>query len=198
MRLDDRTRHPKNRRAAGFLIIKGLFERAELAGNQKRAQLGLEIMHQDLFYRTADKLAHSFGQLEDNIAGKAVADRHVTASKRQVARLHIADKMNARQIFQQRQRRYLQLGALGLLRADVDEPNPGALGSDDLLIVGRTHHRKLGQHLGAAVMIRARVAEQVKPPPLRRNHRPDRRTLDPLDPLDKEGRPHQQRAGRAC
>ena len=90
----------------------------------------------------------------------------------------------------------LQLAALGVLRADIQQTNPGIGNVHELFGIKTAHEGKLQEILRRTLHIRAAVDEHDAVL-ARREHRGQRGTANPVDPLDGQRRAGEQRAGAA-
>ena len=113
--------------------------------------------------------------------------------------LDVADEVDAplfRGLLQKREGLVLELAALGILGADVQKADAGALAAHHLFGVEATHIGKLQEVFGGTFHIRAAVDKHdaVLTSGQNRSHR---RAADALNALDDQRRAGQQRAGGA-
>lgn len=95
---------------------------------------------------------------------------------------------------QQGQGRLLQVRALAVLRADVQQAHPGALQPQDPSGIEAAQVRELQQILRRALGVGPAV-DEYGPAAGGGNHRSHRRPADAPDALGNQGGPGQQRAG---
>ena len=73
-----------------------VLEASHAALEQQVGDLAAEVCQEHLLEHPQQHLGHALGQLEDDIAGKAVADHHVHLTVGHITRLDIAHKADAR------------------------------------------------------------------------------------------------------
>ena len=128
---------------------------------QQICQLAAKVCEEHLFQHSQQHLSHALGQLEDDIAGKAVADHHVHLAVGHIPGLDIAHKTDARGGLEQLVCVPQHGGALALLGTVVGQCYAGVFAVLHLVHIATAHDRKSGQHLRAALHVGTAVQQQI-------------------------------------
>ena len=198
--LDDRLGNAHQRGAAHLARVHQLFELLQPAGDHQGGELGQQALSEHGLELPGQKSAGPFHGLEENIAGVAVGDDHVRRAVDRLAGLHVAHEVDAprlARLLEQGVGLPLQVHALGLLHADVQQAHLGLGPPQYPLGVVRAHKRELQEILRRALGGGAAVDEYRAPRP-GRHHRGQGRPADPADPLNQQGGCRQDGPGAAC
>ena len=161
---------------------------------QQIGQLAAQILEEHSLQHSQQHLGDALGQLENDVAGEPVADDHVHVAVRHITGLDVAHEADARNGLEQLMGFFEHRGTLALLCAVVGQRHAGGGAALHLVHIAAAHDSESGQHLGAALDIRAAVQQQEIL--LCAGHRGgQRRALDPLDGAHDQTGAHMQRAG---
>ena len=155
MRLDHNFFHAQKDGASLLVVVHLVFDGAERVFQQQTADFPLQRGHDFLFHDRHQTGDSPFQALQRDVPRKTVGHDDVSFSREDIARLHIADKVDSR-IFQQRKDLAVESVPLRILRPVGQERD---LGRNDALRfgIGRPHERKLQQIDRLAVGVRARI-----------------------------------------
>ena len=196
MGLDDRLPCAQEGCAAVFLAVHLVLQVCHAALEQQVSQLAAEVCEEHLLQHAQQHFCHALGQLEDHIAGEAVAHHHVHFAIGHIAGFNIAYKADAGGGLEQLVCFLEHGGALALLRTVVGERHAGAAAAFHLIHIAAAHHGKSCQHLGAALHISTAVQQQIGLL-FSGHHGSQSRTLDALEGAHDQACAHMQRAGAA-
>ena len=196
MSLDDRLLCAQEGCAAVLLAVHLVLEVGHAVLQQQIGQLAAQILEEHSLQHPQQHLGDALGQLEDDVAGEAVADDHVHVAVRYVTGLDVAHKADARDGLEQLMGFFEHRGTLALLCAVVGQRHAGGGTALHLVHIAAAHDSESGQHLGAALDIRAAVQQQIRLI-LGRHHGGQRRALDAPQGADDEACAHMERAGAA-
>ena len=199
MGLDDGLGDAEQRRAADLVDVHHVLESLEVALEHERRQLvlgageehALELAHQELY--------HALAALEHDVARESVRHDDVHVPAQCGGALDVADEVYAALVGDALERRpglLLQLRALGLLRAVIEQADPRVRAAEDVLGVEAAHEGELQQVLAGALRVRAAVYEHDAPAAVG-DDRPERRAADAADALYGERGAREQRSGAA-
>ena len=171
-----------------------MLEASHAALEQQVGDLAAEVCQKHLLEHPQQHLGHALGQLEDDIAGKAVADHHIHITVGHVTGLDVAHEPDARCCLEQLVGFPEHRGALALLGTVVCQRHGGCGAALHLVDIAAAHHSKGCQHLGAALHVRAAVQQQIGLV-FGRHHGGQGRALYALEGAHDEACAHMERAG---
>ena len=125
MGLDDRLLCAQEGCAAVLLAVHLVLEASHAALEQQVGDLAAEVCQEHLLEHPQQHLGHALGQLEDDIAGKAVADHHIHITVGHVTGLDVAHELDARCCLEQLVGFPEHRGALALLGTVVCQRHGG-------------------------------------------------------------------------
>ena len=160
-------------------------------------QLGQQVLPENIPQGVTGKGAHALHGLEQDVAGEAVGDDDVAAALDGLLGLDVADEVQVALLpglAQQGQSLLLQVRALAVLRADVQQAHPGALQSQHPAGIEAAQIRKLHQVLRGALGVGPAVDEHSLAAG-GGDHRGHSRPADAPDALGDQGGPGQQGPG---
>src|SRR6187431_502300 len=143
MRDDAHPVDPEQRRTTVFGVIELPAEAAERRLQQQPTSARTQIMMDLPAKNHRQELDHALRELEDDVAGEAVADHDIGSSAKDVAALHVADEVEPRLLREQRVTRLSKFVPLRAFLADVQEADPRLLPAENVLGVDRAHDREL-------------------------------------------------------
>ena len=161
MCLDDRLLCAKEGCTAVLLAVHLVLQVGNAALEQQVSQLAAKVCKEHLLEHTQQHLCHALGQLEDDIAGKAIADHHVHLAVGHITRLDIAHKADARGSLEQLVGVPQHGSALALLGTVVGQCYAGVFAAFYFVHIAAAHDRKSGQHLRAALHVGTAVQQQI-------------------------------------
>ena len=196
MSLDDRLLCAQEGCAAVLLAVHLVLEVGHAVLQQQIGQLAAQVLEEHSLEHPQQHLGDALGELEDDVAGEAVADDHVHVAVRHVTGLDIAHEADARDGLEQLMGFSEHGGTLALLGTVVGQRHAGGGAALHLVHIAAAHDGESGQHLGAALDIRAAVQQQIRLI-FGRHHGGQRRALDAPQGADDEACAHMERAGAA-
>ena len=199
MGLDDGLGDAHQRCAADLVDVHGSLHGGKVVFQHGRGQLVFCAGVENALERLHHVFDHALGALEENVAGKAVADDHIHVAREDAGAFDVADEAQAAllaRLPEQSEGLMLQLAALGILGADIEKADAGIVAAHELSRVEAAHEGKLQQVLGGALHVRAAVDEHDAVL-ARGQYRGHGRAADAADALDRERCPGEERAGRA-
>src|SRR5579885_3916485 len=164
MRDNRGTIHAQQGHAAVLRVVQALDQFAQAGAHDGPGQLARQIASDLRLNQIDQRLRQALAQLEDHIAHEAVADDDIRASRRNIAALDVADKIQAqsrRALLQQLMCKLNLLVALALLLAVRQQADAWRTDVEELLHIDRAHNSELLEIFGFAVRIRAHIDDQA-------------------------------------
>ena len=156
--LDDRLPCAQEGCAAVLLAVHLVLQVCHTALEQQVSQLAAEVCEEHLLQHAQQHFCHALGQLEDDVAGEAVAHHDVEIARKDIASLGVARKA-WHLLGHERMRLDREVVALLLLLADVEHRHTRTLDAQHRLGVNRADQAVLVQHFGLAVDVQTHVQQ---------------------------------------
>ena len=141
-------------------MVEAFFNAAQVVDQEGRAHLAAAAPGQFLFDHIQQHAAHGFQELQQHVAGEAVAHHHVELAREDVAPFAVAGEGEALLCCQQGVGAQAELVALALLFADIHQADAGLGHLQDIAAVDVSKQRPLVQVGGLAIHVGAHIEHQ--------------------------------------
>ena len=151
---------PQQQSAPMLGVVQPLLDPLEIAAQKGRAHLAPTPPWKFSPQDSKQHAAHGFQELEQNIAGEAVADNNVKLPGEHISAFAVPGEMQTLFVTQEFKAAESQVISLALLLTDVEQADAGATNLQDITAVDVPKQRELMQVGGLAIHVGPHIQHQ--------------------------------------